>query len=134
MEEIRHERKYRLIGEKLIRTLPEFQDIRDAHPRIAYLSSTEEKKKNKRIVHAECTKVNERYSWCCRYDFFITFYEPNIERFTDKQIEILVRHELHHIGVSFEGNEITCYIVPHDVEEFWEIIKEHGLDWDKPER
>ncbi len=48
-------------------------------------------------------------------DFFIVVYEPNIEYFTDRQIEILLRHELHHVGIDFDGNENKYYIVPHDV-------------------
>ena len=97
--------------------------------RIAYLSSDEEKKKNKRIIHAECTKVDEKYSWCCRYDFFITVYEPNIEYFTDQQIDILMEHELRHVGIDYSGKEPKYYIVPHDIEEFWSIIDKYGLLW-----
>jgi len=73
--------------------------------------------------------VSKRYKWCCEYDFFIVVYEPNIELFTDKQVEILLRHELHHVGIDFESNENKYYIVPHDVEEFWEIINNNGLRW-----
>ena len=44
---------------------------------------------------------------------------------------MLIRHELHHVGIDFEGNENKYYIVPHDVEEFWEIINDNGLRWCK---
>ena len=125
--------KYKKIGQRLIRTLPELKFIREMGIRIAYLSSDEEKKKNKRIIHAECTKVDEKYSWCCRYDFFITVYEPNIEYFTDQQIDILIEHELRHVGVDYSGNAPKYYIVPHDIEEFWSIIDKYGLLWDANE-
>ena len=124
-----HSRKYRLIAKRLIRTLPEFKDIADMDVKIAYLSSDKDKKKNHKIVFAECCKVDEKYRWCCQYDFFIVVYEPNVAEFTDKQLEILMRHELHHVGIDYGGEEISYYIVPHDVEEFWEIINEHGLRW-----
>ena len=101
--------------------------------RIAYLSSDEEKKKNKRIIHAECTKVDDKYSWCCRYDFFITVYESNIIDFTEEQIEILIEHELRHVGLDVSGKEPKYYIVPHDIEEFWDIINKYGLHWSEPE-
>ena len=127
--EMQHSKKYRLIGNRLIRTLSEFKDIRDVDVKIAYLSSDEEKKKNRRIVFADCNLVSNRYKWCCKYDFFIVVYEPNIEYFTEQQIETLIRHELHHVGIDFEGNENKYYIVPHDVEEFWEIINDNGLRW-----
>lgn len=129
--EMQHSKKYRLIGNRLIRTLSEFKDIRDVDVKIAYLSSDEEKKKNRRIVFADCNLVSNRYKWCCKYDFFIVVYEPNIEYFTEQQIETLIRHELHHVGIDFEGNENKYYIVPHDVEEFWEIINDNGLRWCK---
>lgn len=128
---MKHCKKYRLIGQKLIRTLPEFGDIAASGVKIAYIESYEEKKKNGKIIYADCAKVNERYRWCCKYDFFITVYEPNVMDFTEEQLEILIRHELHHVGVNFDGSYISYYLAPHDVEEFWDIINEHGLEWDK---
>ena len=126
---MQHNRKYREIARRLIQTLPEFHDIAESDVRIAYLSSQKEKKKNHKIIFAECNKVDEKYSWCCKYDFFIVVYEPNVIDFSEEQIEILIRHELHHVGIDYDGEEIKYYVVPHDVEEFWEIINEHGLNW-----
>lgn len=129
MVKMKHCRKYGTIARRLIQTLPEFEDLKDADVRIAYLSSQKEKVKNRRVIFAECCKVEEKYEWCCKYDFFIVVYEPNIIGFTENQIKILIRHELHHVGVEYTDNGIKFYIVPHDVEEFWEIIREHGLEW-----
>ena len=126
---MQHCRLYRDIAKRLIRTLPEFEDIRVMAPRIAYLSSSKEKVKNRKTILGECFKVDEKYEWCCNYDFFIVIYEPNVEDFTDKQIEILLRHELHHVGVDFTDNGPEFYVVPHDIEEFWEIINDHGSNW-----
>lgn len=124
-----HSRKYRLIAQRLLKTLPEFEELRTVKPRIAYLMSMAEKKKNKKIVCAECFLVEDKYSWCCPYDFFIVVYEPNVIGFTKEQLEILMRHELHHVGVAYKDKGIDFYIVPHDIEEFWAIIQEHGLNW-----
>ena len=124
-----HNKRYRTIANRLLRTLPEFEDIRAAGVKIAYLSSDEPKKKDHRIIHAECCKVDDKYKWCCHYDFFIVVYEPNVSLFTGEQMEILIRHELHHVGIDYTGDQPKFYIVPHDVEEFWEIINEHGLKW-----
>lgn len=88
-----HSKKYRLMANKLIRTLPEFADIKAAKVKIAYLSSLEEKKRNKRTIFADCNLVSDRYSWCCPYDFFIVVYEPNVVGFSEKQLETLLRHE-----------------------------------------
>lgn len=126
---MQHSRQYRTIGQRLIRTLPEFEEIRDAAPRIAYLASDKEKVKNRRIIFAECCKVEEKYEWCCPYDFFIVVYERNTDGFNDAQLEILIRHELHHIGVEYKDTGPSFYIEPHDIEEFWEIIDECGLRW-----
>lgn len=127
---MRHERKYRTIAKRLIRQRPdEFEDILSSDVRIAYLSSAQEKKKNHRIIYGECHRVSSEYRWCCPYDFFIVIYEPNVADFSDEQIEILIRHELHHIGVKYADTGLKYYIVPHDVEEFWEIIDEYGLRW-----
>ena len=126
---MQHCRKYRDIAKRLIRTLPEFEELRQAGPRVAYLSSWKEKVKNRKVVFAECCKVEEKYSWCCPYDFFIVVYEPNIEDFSEQQLEILMRHELHHIGIDYTDNGVEFYTRAHDVEEFWEIIRECGLDW-----
>lgn len=124
-----HSKKYRMIAQRLIRMLPEFDYIRDAGIKIAYLESLEEKKQNHRIIFADCNLVSKRYFWCCPYDFFIVVYEPNVCEFSEKQLETLIRHELHHVGIDYSGSEEKYYIVPHDVEEFNIIIKECGLDW-----
>lgn len=129
MEELKRAPRYKKIGERLIRTLPEFEYIKNSGVRIAYLSSDEEKKKNRKIILADCNKVSNRYSWCCKYDFFIVVYEMNTLLLTPKQIEILIQHELHHIGIDEEANGNEYYIVPHDIEEFWDVIDAHGLEW-----
>ena len=126
---MRHNRDYMRIAKRLIRTLPEFEELRDAGPRIAYLSSEKEKKKNRCTVFGECFKVEEKYDWCCPYDFFIVLYEPNIVDFDAHQIETLIRHELHHVGIEYKDSGVDWYVRPHDVEDFWEIIRECGLEW-----
>lgn len=123
--------KYKRIGEKLVNTLPEFATIKEMGVRIAWLTSDEDKKKNHKIVCADCTKVNDRYEWCCKYDFMITVYEPNIELFSEDQIRILLEHEIRHIGIDNEGVEPVFYVAPHDIEEFWEIIDKYGLHWNE---
>ena len=128
-----HDRKYREIGKRLIRTLPEFEELREAGPRVAYLRSSKEKVKNRKTVFAECCKVEEKYEWCCHYDFFIVVYGPNVEEFNDSQMETLIRHELHHIGIAYTDSGIEYFVRPHDVEEFWTIIRECGLHWNEVE-
>ena len=123
-------RKYKRIGSRLIEELEEFDYIKDSPVRIVFLTSDELKKKQNKLVLGECIKVNKNYQWCCKYDFMIVVYEPNCFEFTKEQYEILIRHELHHVGINQDGNEPSYFVVPHDVEEFWDIINENGLDWD----
>lgn len=118
---------YAEIGQRLIKELSEFEDIKDVT--IAYLSSEQEKKRNGKTVYGQCVKVANNYKWCCPYDFMVIIYDQNIAGFTDKQLEILIRHELHHIGVKQTNKGESYYIVPHDVEDFYEILNEHGYDW-----
>ena len=96
--------------------------------KIAWLSSDRAKMNNGKTVFAECAKVTEKYDWCCPYDFTITVYEPNVQNFTEEQMKILLEHELMHVGVD-DGR---FYVVPHDAEEFIEIIRKYGIDWSKP--
>ena len=126
---IKRNATYNRIGKRLIQNLEELEHIRDSLCRVVFLASDEAKVKNRKVVYGECIKVQKNYEWCCPYDFMIVIYEPNCFDFTRKQIEILIEHELHHIGIDDDGNEPSFYIVPHDVEEFWDLIKKYGIDW-----
>ena len=113
--------KYMEMGEKIVSELfPKLLNVR-----IAWLASDKVKCTNGKTVFADCRKVSEQYDWCCDYDFIITVYEPNVANFTEDQMNILLEHELMHIGVE----ENRYYIVPHDAEEFIEIIRKYGIDW-----
>lgn len=126
---IERSERYKKIGQRLIDTREEFKFIKEMGIRIAFLSSDEEKKSNRKTILADCTKISKRYEWCCKYDFMITVYEPNCLMLNKKQMEILIEHELHHVGVDFESADLNFYVVPHDIEEFWDVINEHGLHW-----
>lgn len=130
---IKRSNEYKKIGERLLRKLPELAYINNSAVKVVFLSSDEEKKKNYKTILADCAKVTERYTWCCPYDFMITVYEPNVVGLNAKQMEILIQHELQHIGINSEGNEDKFYIVPHDIEDFRNIIDQYGLDWNKRE-
>lgn len=118
---------YAEIGTKLIEQ--EFPDILEYGVTIAWLESDQEKKKATKTVFADCRPVNKQYSWCCPYDFMITVYAPNVAAFSPEQIEILLRHELMHVGINQNGPEPKFYVVPHDIEEFYSIINRFGIDW-----
>lgn len=123
-------RNYARIAKRLIETEPAFEEIRDSGVRIAYLSSQEEKKKGGKIVLGECVLVKDQYKWCVPYDFMIFIYEPNIIGLTRKQKRILIMHELMHIGIDADSDDIKFKIIPHDIEEFQKIIDRYGLNWE----
>lgn len=117
--------KYQKIGEEVKAELfPELKDIR-----IAWLASDEAKHGNGKTTYADCAKVSKRYDWACGdYDYIITVYEPNIDYFSEKQIRVLLEHELMHIKVTKDNRTVR----PHDTEEFVEIIRKYGIDWSEP--
>lgn len=121
--------EYAEIGQKLIQTEPCLAHIRNSQVTIVYLSSEHEKKEGGKIIAGQCEKVPVKYRWAVPCDFTITIFEPNVERFTEEQMQILILHELMHIGIETDGNEETYSIVPHDIEDFKEIINRYGIGW-----
>ena len=102
-------------------------EILDNGISVGFVGSNKKKTKNKvEVVHGECKKVPPLYKIFCPYDFLIIIYEENCAGFTDEQMEILLWHELLHIGIDDKGN---AYLKDHDVEDFDEIIRKHGLHW-----
>ena len=103
--------------------------------RIAWLASDKAKMSKEKVIFAECKKFDkEKLSWTTdhEYDFTITVYEPNCElyNFDDNKIAILLEHELMHVGYDPETGD--CTLVPHDSEEFIDIIRKYGIDWQEP--
>ena len=120
---------YEKVGRELIEREERLGYIKRSGARIAFLASEAEKKSKRRVVHAECEKVPDKYKWAVPYDFTVTVFTANCERFTGKQMRILLLHELMRVGIELDGNEERYYVVPHDVEDFRAIINQYGLDW-----
>ena len=123
---------YEDLMEKVIRNEKSLHWIMSADIRIGVLKSYKEKKKAGKLVFGECVKVNELYSPFCPYDFLIIIYEDNIRGLTDMQLYILMHHELLHVGMEEKNGEPKYRTIPHDVEDFEEIIERYGLHWDRP--
>lgn len=94
---------------------------------IGFLYSDKEKKSKGRLVFADTEKVNDKMKLLTGYDFIITFYRPNIKDISARALEILMYHELKHVG--FDVSDGSCYIIPHDLEDFKEIVDDFGSDW-----
>ena len=122
-------REFELLASEIIDEFPEeFSHIEANGIRIGYIKSDKRKKGRDKIVFADTRNVSDIYKVFCPYDFLITFYMPHVAMLNEQQRRILMRHELRHVGVDGKG---MPYVVPHDIEDFTEILEEHGLHWAK---
>lgn len=120
---VEQSKRYTELGQRVLsEKFPRLLNVR-----VAWLISDKRKTNNGKLVLGECAKVSENDEWCCPYDFKITIYEPNVLKLSEEQILILLEHEIMHIGVDGDRK----YIVPHDTDEFTEIIRKYGIDWAK---
>ena len=114
------------LGDKVLDYFSEFSHIKNHGVRIGYLKSYERKKANGKAVGAECRIIKGVYTAYLPFDFVITFFYPNIHGMSENQLKILMLHELKHIGLNHKG----YYLVPHDIEDFSDILTKYGLRWD----
>ena len=96
--------------------------------RIAILYCDKAKKSRGRTVFADTRKLNEMASFMTGQDFVITFY-ADVEYLSETALDILIRHELQHVGYETRGGNVVKKIIPHDVEDFRGIVDEYGIDW-----
>ena len=103
-----------------------FQHLKDC--RIAVLWTPKDKKSKGRTVYADTKKLNDMQSFMSGYDFVITFYDKS-QYLSKAAQDVLIAHELLHIGFEKRGPAERKWIIPHDVEDFETIISEYGVDW-----
>lgn len=121
--------EFTALVEDVIRTERSLRWILSADIAIGFMVSDKEKKKNGRLVLGDCQLVKEPWTAFCPFDFLITIYLSNTIGLSEEQLRILMLHELLHVGVDEKNGEPVYKIVPHDVEEFREIINRYGIDW-----
>ena len=124
---------YKAIAEHLIETEVDLAYIKDSRVRIAYLESDQSKKADKdKLVLGECEKVAAKNRWAIDYDFTITLFKNNLIGLSEAQVEIVLFHELLHVGIEpgADGDEIYN-VRKHDLEDFKIIIDKYGTDWAK---
>lgn len=129
-EQLEFSEEYAHIAEKVIRENNDLSWLANAQVGIGYMSSNKKKRSNGKTTFADCRKIPDRDKKFIPFDFLITVYDPNVEGFTDEQMEILIYHELLHVGVEEkdDGSE-RYYIVPHDIEDFSAVIEKYGEAW-----
>ena len=134
MEHRNVKEEYKQIAGRLIDTVPELAYIKDSNVKIAYLESDQAKKVDKdKLVLGECEKVAAKNKWAIDYDFTITLFEPNLYGLSAKQIEIVLFHELLHVGIDYGENGEVYSVRKHDLEDFKIIIDKYGTNWAKVE-
>ena len=134
MEHRNVKEEYKQIAGRLIDTVPELAYIKDSNVKIAYLVSDQAKKVDKdKLVLGECEKVAAKNKWAIDYDFTITLFEPNLYGLSAKQIEIVLFHELLHVGIDYGENGEVYSVRKHDLEDFKIIIDKYGTNWAKVE-
>lgn len=115
------------LAEKVISEVPELRWIKETGVKIKYLRCNKAKKQGNKTVFGQCIKVKEIDKTFIDATFYIVIYTPNCEHFTQKQYEILLEHELLHVGDKGK-------IVPHDYEDFKQITDKYGTEWALPGR
>lgn len=123
---------YAEIGRKLIESEPIFEHIKNSKATICYLSSDAKKVSKGKRTLGQCEKIQSKYKWAIPCDFTITLFEPNIEGLTIEQIKMLIFHELLHVGIESTDEGEIYSIVPHDLEDFKEVIDRYGTEWAEP--
>lgn len=119
---------YAAMSEDIIRE--KFPNILACGVSVGFVSSTKEKIVGRtKMVLGECRKVSPLYRAFIPYDFIIIIYDANCAGLSDEQMRILLWHELEHIGIDGDGD---FYVRKHDIEDFMDIINEHGMDWNVP--
>ena len=120
--------KYNEMVQDLLTSVPSLKPITEQAVTIIFLESDYRKKTKGKTVFGVTEKVGSKNKWAIPADFTITIYTQNIQGFTDKQVKILLEHELMHVGVS---EDKKMFVKPHDLEDFREIIDKYGAYWDK---
>lgn len=113
------------LGQKVLDHFPEFAHIKNNGVRIGYLKSYDRKQSNGKSTLAECRIIKGVYTAYLPFDFIITFFLPSVHGMSDNQIKLIMLHELKHIGLNHKG----YYLVPHDIEDFRDILSKYGLSW-----
>lgn len=119
------------LAEKCIKKYSKLEDIKfyQKDIKIGYQWSDEEKKINNKIIYADCEKIKSKLKEFIDYDFIITFYDTANE-LSPKALELLMYHELRHIGIKSDNRgNVNFYIISHEIEDFYDIIQKNGLKW-----
>lgn len=106
----------------LIEQREELETIRLHDYSIDILMCDKEKKSNGMPVLADIRAIRDMYRVYIPYHYVITIYEPNVMDLTEAQMQVLLLHELMHIGPAHT-------VLNHSVQDFYSILNQFGLLW-----
>ncbi len=83
-----------------------------------------------KYISAKCVLPSKELKFFGNFDYLLEFSEDVWSKIDDQTREILMWHELLHIQVTNdkEGESVNT-LYPHDVNEFYQIIQAHGINW-----
>lgn len=118
--------KMKHLARMVLRYRPELADVRvqAGINNIGFVRAYN-KPAGKKAKFADCRKVTGPMRAFIPFKFIITFYDYNVSLLTENQKKVLMYHELRHIDT--DGS-----LIPHDIEDFSDILKKYGLQWAKP--
>lgn len=128
---IKDNQELRELAEKCIKKYPLLENLKDYYDdvKIGFQWADKRKTECEKIIFGDCEKVKPKLKQFIDYDFVITFYD-DANYITKEKQEILMYHELRHVGIKEQNNgDLLFYIVPHDVEDFSDIINDYGIGW-----
>ena len=96
---------------------------------VGFLESDRPKKKDGKIILAECIRIRDLFRVYIPHDFVIAVYLPNVAGMTEEQLKILLYHEMLHIGMENGRKGPRLVVKPHDVEDFRAVLERYGFDW-----
>ena len=122
---------YTQMADTVFREHPDLHWIAEAGVTVGFMISDRKKKSKGKMVLGECILVKDPYKVFVPFDFLVVVYEQNTEMLTQRQLKILLYHELLHVGMDDTGDEPKYIVRPHDIEEFSEVVEQYGLDWSR---
>ena len=116
------------LAKKVIKTYGDLKHLDDPQCRIVYQYCDKMKKSGGKIVLADTELVKDKIKAFCLADVLITVYQGSCSGLDDERMERLMYHELKHVG--FEAPD-KYWIIPHDLEDFRDVVDKWGVDWVK---
>lgn len=127
--------EYTKIGEEIIEKAKLLEHLNNFYGggdvKIIFLESDKQKMSHNRIIYAECEKISDTKRWAIPADFTITVFTKNMSFLDDDQKKAVILHELMHVGVEGTNKGIKTFLIPHDVQDFYYILKKYSLDWNR---